>query len=366
MKIFLSKKNSCDLNYQHDYICEMLSTQYEITDEEAEADIIVFASSCACTESAITADLNYFYNCLLHKKPEAKVYLTGCLTREFKRPQEVQTQLNWLKEHIDYIIPHNEPNLLLQRISQDFLDLDAKDFGYIGYYPNIAELYIGNGCLNNCAFCKVSYQYYPLKSVPLEEIKEAIGEAIEFGYDAIRIISTNLCQYGLDLYREPKLLDLIAYIESLEQIKTIELFGFAFQDAIHYSFAPTIAENSKIAYLSGSLETGSSRLLKMIRKGFTPEQIIEFVKEIKSKHKRDLDINIIAGLPTENLEDVFQTLTVLKELDPYQVHISEYMSSPYLHHLNAFPQLSKADIVYHRKIYNEVLTRRRVITKVSS
>lgn len=364
MKIFIAEKYSCELNYQHNLIYEELKEKFEITSRVEEADIIVFASSCACTEDTIIREINYFYNCIQKKKPEAKVYLTGCLTREFKNPQDIKAEQKWLEKNIDYIIPQNKPNLLLQKISEEFNDLSTEDFGAVEYNEYGVKIYIGNGCLNNCAFCKVYYQNYPLKSVPIEEIKEAIDKAAHLGAPIIRLIATNLSQYGIDLYHEPRLLEIIDYIESKDSIEIIELNGFSYREAIKYDFADSLAQSKKITCISGSLESGSPRLLEMIKKGFTPEEIIEFVEKIRIKYPRYLAINIIAGLPTETLEDVKLTLDVLRELDPYEVSICEYISSSYLTHLNSFPQLLDKEINAHRKIYNEILTRRRVKTRI--
>lgn len=364
MKIFIGAKYSCALNYQHDLIYEELKEKFEITPKVEDADAIVFASSCACTEDTIIGELNYFYGCIKKKKPGAKVYLTGCLTREFKKTQDFAEYNKWLENNIDFIIPQNQPNLLLQKISPKFNDLPPEDFGCITYNEHGVELHIGNGCLNNCTFCKVYYQNYPLKSVPIEELKESIDKAVDLGAPIIRLIATNLSQYGIDLYREPKLLEIIDYIESKDSVEYIELNGFSYKDAINYNFADSLAQSRKITYISGSLESGSPRLLEMIRKGFTPEEIIEFIRKIKSQYPRYLIINIIAGLPTESLEDVKLTLDVLKEIAPYEVSICEYIKSSYLTHLNSFPQLSDKEINAHRKIYNEVLTRRRVKTRI--
>lgn len=364
MKIFIGRKYSCNLNYQHDFISESLSASFEITEKVEEADILVFASSCACTEDTIIKNINYLYECVQKKKPEAKVYLTGCLTREFKNKDLFKDELEWLEENIDYIIPQNKSVLLLQMLSDKFKNENPEDFGYAMYTTDITEVYIGNGCLNNCAFCKTYYQHYPLKSVPIEEIKSIIDKSDEFKIPNIRLIGTNVSEYGLDLYSSPKLPELILYIEAKDHIKHIDLVGFGYKDAIKYNFANSLADSRKISIISGALETGSPRLLEMIRKGFTPEEIIEFVKFINSKYPKHLLLNIIAGLPTETLEDIKLTLDVLKEIEPYKVDICEYVSSSYLTYLNSYPQLTDKEIASHRKIYNEVLTRRKVKTRI--
>lgn len=363
MKIYLGKHFSCLLNYQGEYIINALASKYEITKDVSEADILVFPSSCACTESTMNSIFTYMYKCLEKKKPTAKVYLTGCLTRPFKDKKLNQWMNDWFNENIDFVVPHNSPNLLLQKISEDFSYLPEDDFGcYIeDDARNLARLYIGNGCLNNCAFCKLSFQYYNLTSVPVEAVKASIDQAAESGFSTIELYATNISQFGIDLYGEPKLPELVYYAESKDGIKKVKLLGFSYKDAIQYSFQNFLSDCSKVDYISGSLETGSPRLLKIIRKGFTPEEMIEFVKSSSGIYEKRLDLNIISGLPTETAEDVQETIRVLGEVKPYSVHISEYINSCMLD-LNNLPQLPDDEISEHTRMYEEALSLTRVKT----
>ena len=85
MKIYLGKENSCKLNYQHIYIYYQLIKYFDITDDIKQADIIVIAESCCCTNERLKLTLNYFKDILQNKNPNTKVYLTGCITRKFKK-----------------------------------------------------------------------------------------------------------------------------------------------------------------------------------------------------------------------------------------------------------------------------------------
>ncbi len=362
MKIFLGEKMSCALNYQDLLIYYELIRKYEITKDVKEADILVFPSSCSCTESKINDMIKYLLYHISQKKPGAKVYLTGCLTRPLKYPEQNAWLQSLFSKYIDFVIPQNEPHLLLRKISEDFNNL-TEEFGctFTSEKNKKTDIYISNGCRNNCHFCKVSYQDYPLKSAELSKIKEQIDMAAEHGSTIINLIGTNICEYGLDIYREPRLLEIIEYIEGKDKIEKVNLIGHAYKDAIRFGFATPFASYKKIDYISGSLETGSSRLLEMINKGYTPEEFIAYVKEIESKYKRRVDLNIISGLPTETKMDIEETLRVLRELNPYSVEISEYIDSSMLR-LSRLPQLSDEEIRAHTTTYEEGLKRSRIKT----
>ena len=363
LKIFIGEKFDCNLNYQYDLIKDSLSTTYSITQNVEEADALVFASTCSCTEDVILSILNYIIDCIEKKKPTAKVYLTGCLTRKFKD----EKFNDWLNEiftkYIDYVIPQNEPFLLLQKISADFSNINSEDFGCFCYDDNNGKIYISNGCYNNCAFCKVSYQYYPVKSVDINQIFNVLDYSNKNNIQTISLFGTNICQYGIDLYKKPRLLDIIKYIDKLDNIKNIELVGFSYKDGIENHFEDYIAYSPKISYISGSLETGSNRLLSLIRKGFTAEEFTEFIRKIAKFYPKELDINIISGLPTETMDDIRETLKVLDIIKPYRVNICKYINSSLLD-LNNIPQLSKEEISNNTRIYSRVLTRRKVKNQI--
>lgn len=364
MKVFIGENLSCSVNYQYDYIFNELANNHEITQNVSEADKIVFIGTCCCTEPKIKYMLEYILSILCQKQDSAKVYLTGCMTREFKK-KELFFINDFLENYIDYLIPQNEPNLLLKLISkEDFSDLEQSEFGYIDTFSDKAVIYLANGCLNNCSFCKKTFQNYPLKSVELSQLKDAIDLLDQNQFSEICLKATNICQCGIDIYNEPILPEVIEYIETKKNIKTLGLVGFSFSDAIKYNFQDTIKNSTKVNGICGSLESGSDRTLKLIRKGFTSQEIIDFVSTIRQKYPKTLYLNIISGFPTETIEDVVKTLRVLKELSPYWVEINRYENSSFVDS-NVYTQLTANEIQEHTRIYSKVLKRRGINYSIS-
>lgn len=365
MKVFIGECNSCALNYQHYVIYEALMEDFEITNKVSEADVIVIAETCCGTQYGILNTINYLKSIVDNKKAGAKIYLTGCITRKFKDDSFLNKVETWLKENVDYIIPQNQPNLLLQMISKEkYTDRDKNEFGFVeSHREDLATIYIGNGCLNNCSFCKKTFQNYPLKSANLNEVKDAIDVLNEENYSKVLLKATNICQYGLDNYHEYMLPEIIKYLEDKENIKNVALVGFSFSDAIKNNFDEVLKTSRKITEISGALESGSNRLLEMIRKGFTSEEIIEFVKKIREIYFKQLRLTIISGFPTETLIDVSKTLEVLKQLNPGIVDICRYINSSFVDS-SKFLQLLPEEIQEHTRIYSRVLKKRSVNTLI--
>jgi len=358
MKIFIGEENSCNLNYQHNYIYGSLLKIFELTNKVDEADIIIIAETCCCTQYHIQETIDYISSIIEKKKGSSKIYLTGCITRKFKEDPFLAQVEEWLKENVDFIIPQNQPNLLLKLISQnEYGDRDINNFGMLDVYSkDSADIYIANGCQNNCSFCKTTFQKYPLKSADLNDVKEAIDILNEGNISQVYLKATNICQYGLDNYREYLLPEVIRYLENKENIKNVSLVGFSFKDAINNNFEEVLRDSKKITELCGSLESGSDRLLSMIRKGFTSEEIISFVDKIRQVYFKNLRLNIISGFPTETLDDVYRTLEVLKQLSPYAVDVCRYTNSSFVDS-SQYEQLTPTEIQDHTRIYSKVLRK---------
>lgn len=366
MKVFLGIKNSCDLNYQRNYLYSRLMNKYELTKNPEEADIIIFPDTCCCTEYHAKYTLQYIINVLKKKRPDAKTFLTGCITRKFKRYIDGYNFEEWLNKNIDYIIPQNTPNEILHLISEEnYHNLNRDVFGatLMPYKSNFAELYISNGCRNNCSFCKTTFQDYPLKSVDINEIKEMIDFLNEKNVNEVLIKGTNICQYGLDIYSDYKLPELIEYIDKKNNIKKVVLVGFAYKDAIENDFASTLRESEKTKRIGGSLESGSNRLLKLIRKGFTTEEIIDFIREIKRKYPKEIYLNLISGFPTETKEDILMTFDTIKKINPSKIDLCRYINSKVVDS-SKYPQLTPEEIQEHTRIYEKVFRKNNIKTDI--
>ena len=72
MKIFIGEKSSCNLNYQHNYIYGSLLKIFELTNKVDEADIIIIAETCCCTEYNILETIGYIKSIVENKKLEQK------------------------------------------------------------------------------------------------------------------------------------------------------------------------------------------------------------------------------------------------------------------------------------------------------
>lgn len=355
MKLLVADLGTCAVNYQKEYIIEELKKHFQFTKNIEEAEIVLMLGSCCCTEVQLKNTLSLINYFLENKQDNAKTYLTGCITRNFKDIPKLKKVEYYLKENIDYIISHYKPNELLKLICENtFKDLEEDSYGLADADEESASLLIQNGCLNNCTFCKSNYLNCNLIDTPLDRVKRAIDKLDESKIKKVELRGLNISQYGLGLYHDYKLIELCEYIEGKSNIEKIELSNFAFSDAIKNNFVNRLKHLEKLSTINGSLESGSNRILKLMNKGFTKEEFLDFYYQLSSIYKKDYFLNIISGFPTETIDDCLETINVLKEINPKLVNINTYLDSEFIPSHN-LENLTQSEIRVHTKIYSKVL-----------
>lgn len=356
MKIYLAGSFSCDLNFQHIYIEYKLNELCEVVDDPSIADCIVFPAICAGSLQHIELQISYMNSIISEKGPNTKVIMTGCLSREFtKESNEIYFIKEWINQNIDKVYKQNDYKQLVYDITGDF---SPKEMGAViasqDELGKFAGVYVANGCLNHCSFCKLTYQHYPLTSAKIEDVKAWIDRINENNIPTVQLIATNLTQYGLDLYGEYKLGEILNYIETKENIKHVQLYGFSYKDAINSHLEETLKKTTKVIGIDGSLESGSNKILKLMNKGITKETFEQFLMSFNSDNKIVLQLSIIAGFPTETKEDVKETIDLLKKVRADYVNICFYTDSPFVDS-HELPQLNPEEIEQHALMYKKAI-----------
>lgn len=363
MKVFMGKNFTCGVNYQYWELVHNLKRRCEPTNDPGEADVIIFANTCVSHKDRMIMMLNYIEEVLKNKKEGAKVYLTGCLAREFIDNEKFAELNNWLNDNMDLIVPSNRVDLILKDMFKGEFSDYSEHKGYGIIFSDDASLFLTGGCMNKCSFCKTTYQNIPLNSMDFEDAKGFIDRVDAMGLNCLSLRGMNVCQYGLDTSGKYLLPGLIEYAESKENIEHICLLGFAFSDAIKNDFKEVLRNSKKADFLVGSVESGDDRLLDLMHKGYSTDELLDFMKYISEYYHKLIDTNIIAGFPTETLEDVKRTLKFLKELKPYlyRVQIARYHDSSFVPS-HMLEQLDKDVINERARIYSKSLRHERINT----
>ena len=292
---------------------------YEMTDSVAESDA-VFLNTCTVREGAATQ----IYGKLGELKPIKEkrgtiIGVTGCfaqeqgeeLAKKFKQIDIVMGNQNIGKiphamekiesgdfKHVIFVEDEDE---LPQRIDADF---DSK---------KTASIPITYGCNNFCTYCIVPYVRGRERSVPMAQILDEIKVFVEKGYKEIILLGQNVNSYGNDTETEEsfaKLLEEICKIDGDFLVRFISPHPRDFTDDV----IDVIAKNKKIARsLHLPLQSGSSRILDLMNRGYTKKEYIALAAKIKDRIPGvSLTADIIVGFPGETEEDFLDTLDVAK------------------------------------------------------
>ena len=154
----------------------------------------------------------------------------------------------------------------------------------------------------------------------------------------ILCINSNFSLYGVDLYGKQMAHEAIKIITAPETIKYAE-----FSAIINWypELIDEIITNPKVKGIFTSLETGSERIYKMMNRPIELNKLIEIIKRIR-RERPDIFIRseMIAGFPTETLDDLKRTIDLFYELDINPAYIWSYINSPFIKS-NEYPQYNE-------------------------
>ena len=297
---------------------------YEIIEDIDDSDL-VFLNTCTVREGAavkVYGKLGDLKRLKEQKNGKMIIGVTGCLAQEvrdefIKKTPYVDLVLGNqnigripdIIERIEkgedvHVVMVEDEDELPQRVDADFGD------------DIVASISITYGCNNYCTFCIVPYVRGMERSVPLHEIVKDVKKYTEKGYREILFLGQNVNSYGSDLADDTdnfaKLLRESAKIEGNFWIKYVSPHPKDFTDEV----IEAIADNSKIArMLHLPLQSGSTKILNAMNRGYTKEEFITLAKKIKEKIPDiGLTTDIIVGFPGETEEDFQDTMDVVNEV----------------------------------------------------
>ena len=297
---------------------------YEIIEDIDDSDL-VFLNTCTVREGAavkVYGKLGDLKRLKEQKNGKMIIGVTGCLAQEvrdefIKKTPYVDLVLGNqnigripdIIERIEkgedvHVVMVEDEDELPQRVDADFGD------------DIVASISITYGCNNYCTFCIVPYVRGMERSVPLHEVVQDVKKYTEKGYREILFLGQNVNSYGSDLADDTdnfaKLLRESAKIEGDFWIKYVSPHPKDFTDEV----IEAIADNSKIArMLHLPLQSGSTKILNAMNRGYTKKEFITLAKKIKEKIPDiGLTTDIIVGFPGETEEDFQDTMDVVNEV----------------------------------------------------
>ena len=297
---------------------------YEMTEDIEHSDL-VFLNTCTVREGAATkvyGKLGDLKRIKEEKSGNMIIGVTGCLAQEvrdefIKRTPYVDLVLGnqnigRIPDIIERIEKGEETHIVMVDDEDELPTRVDADFGD----DIVASISITYGCNNYCTFCIVPYVRGMERSVPINEVVRDVEQYTKKGYKEILFLGQNVNSYGSDLADKSdnfaELLKKSAAVEGDFWIKYVSPHPKDFSDDV----IDAIAKNSKIArMLHLPLQSGSTKILDAMNRGYTKEEYIKLAKKIKEKIPDiGLTTDIIVGFPGETDEDFQDTMDVVNEV----------------------------------------------------
>ncbi len=191
--------------------------------------------------------------------------------------------------------------LMKENNSKDLLDFRNR---VITTGENYAYLKIAEGCSNNCTYCAIPYIQGKYISRKEEDIIEEAKILAKKGIKELIIIAQDTGRYGLDIYNEAKLPELLRKLCKIEGFKWMR-FLYTYPETITDELIKVVKEEEKICkYFDIPLQHISNKVLKRMNRKSNKESIEKLIKKIKKEIPNAiLRTTMIVGFPGETKED---------------------------------------------------------------
>ncbi len=288
---------------------------YNIVDVAYEADVVVI-NTCGFIEDAKKEAIDNILEMAELKKEGSisKILVTGCLAERYK--DEIIKEI----PEVDGVIGLGA--------NADIVDAlrSVMNGEKVGIYPekekmplggerllttpqHWAYLKIADGCSNCCTYCAIPSIRGGFRSRPMEEIVSEASKLASDGTKEIIIIAQDTTRYGLDLYGELKLPELLRKLDEIDGIEWIRML-YCYPDRITDELLDTMANSKKVLhYIDIPLQHADGRVLKAMNRTGDRDSLEALVDKIREKMPDVvLRTTFITGFPGED-EEAFNNLS---------------------------------------------------------
>jgi len=290
---------------------QLKANEFQVEHESAKDDAdVVIVNTCGFIENAKQESIDTILR-FAEAKEEGqleKLIVTGCLSHRYK--EELKSEIPQVDDWFGTLdMPH-----LLRSMGADYkhqllgerLQTTPRHYAY----QKISE-----GCNRPCSFCAIPLMRGGHVSKPIEDLVTEAKHLVKNGTKEIMLIAQDSTYYGLDLYGERKLADLMKSLSDVEGLDWIRLH-YAYPSQFPRDVLKVIAERENIcSYLDMPVQHMTDRVLKSMRRGITKRRTLELLGQIREEVPGiSLRTTILVGHPGEEEEDVQELLESLREV----------------------------------------------------
>ncbi len=305
------KTFGCQMNERDSEKVEgiLLENNCKKTDTPEQADLIII-NSCAVREKAE----NKLYSeigRLRFRNKKAKIVAMGCVAQinyeKLKNVADIVIGTNAIDEFYNIVKEHDINGVFIKP------NMDKPDYIFPHLNKITAYIDIMYGCDNFCTYCIVPHTRGREVSRKKESIIEEIKRLVDNGTKEVMLLGQNVNSYGKNFnYGFVDLLYEVNKIKGLERIRFTTSHPKDFSKDLIYA----IRDLKKLCeHIHLPLQSGSNKILKLMRRKYTIEEYLEKIYTYKEMVKDgSITTDIIVGFPQETEEDFEETLKILDEV----------------------------------------------------
>ncbi|MGM0378163.1 MAG: 30S ribosomal protein S12 methylthiotransferase RimO [Bacillota bacterium] len=334
MKIYIETMG-CSKNTVDSELMSGLFQQnnHKIILDPIKADIIVI-NTCSFIKDAKEESIEEIFDLLrLKEEGNCKYFIvTGCLSERyadelFEEIPEVDAFLGTttFQQIIDVVNKLIETDKRIKKVGDIDIKIDEKIKREVSTPNYYAYVKIAEGCDNNCTYCIIPKLRGKYRSRKIKDIYKEVKGLVDNGTKEIILIAQDTARYGIDLYDEYKLADLLNKLSKINGLKWIRI-QYAYPDVIDEKLIKEIKENEKVVnYLDIPIQHANNQILKRMNRRIRKEEIINLVKKLR-KEIPDMAIRttLIVGFPGETEKQFNELYEFVEKMEFDRLGVFDY------------------------------------------
>lgn len=305
-------------------------------DPESPRGDIAVINTCGFIGDAKEESINVILSFAEAKKRNKlkKLFVMGCLSERYR--EELQQEI----PEVDRFYGKFDWRGLISDLGKSYYKEWEFDRS-LSTPSHYAYVKISEGCDRTCSYCSIPLITGKYKSRPIEEIVSEVGKLVEQGVKEFQFIAQDLTYYGLDLYRQMKLPELVERVSDLKGVEWIRLH-YAYPTHFPVNLLRVIRERENVCnYLDIALQHISDPMLTKMRRNITREQTVDLIQrfrdEVPGIHLRT---TMMVGHPGETEKDFEELLEFVR-----QTRFERLGAFPYSHEEDTYSDKHYTDDV---------------------
>lgn len=289
---------------------QLLANGYTVDhDSEDSQGEIVIINTCGFIGDAKEESINMILSFAEQKKMRKlkKLFVMGCLSQRYM--DELTLEIPEVDKFYGKFAWKNIISDLGKSYNQE-LSLERM----LSTPSHYAYIKISEGCNRTCSYCSIPLITGKYDSRPIEEIVEEVRSLVAKGVKEFQFIAQDLTYYGLDIYKEMKIAELVKCVSDIPGVEWIRLH-YAYPAHFPMDLLPVIRDCDNVCkYLDIALQHISDNMLSKMRRNITKQGTIDLMSKIRAKVPGiHLRTTLMVGHPGETEEDFNELLDFVRD-----------------------------------------------------